>query len=265
MIRGLGMQMIAWEDEFCQMLADCGYWVICYDNRDVGLSTKMEDFGVPDLEQLRLDSSFAIAYTISDMAANAVGLLDSLEIDRAHILGMSMGGMIAQALAIEVMHRVHTLTSIMSSTSGPTYRKRSPAVMALLRQPTPTGRRDYIDHGVACERVFHGTHFPFDADHVSMQYGRYYDRCFYPDGIVRQTAAVLTAPSRQKALPALTIPALVIHGTADPLVPIAAGIDTAESIPNAELQLIEGMGHSLPSQVWPQIVQSVVQLKSREK
>jgi len=257
LIRGLGSQMIAWGDSFCQQLADQGFWIISFDNRDVGLSTKFDAADVPDMASLMAGDQVDVPYLISDMAPDVVALMDGLGVAEAHIVGMSMGGMIAQMLAIEYPTRVSTLTSIMSA-AGPVDRTTMDAdVMDALTGPTPTERSAYIEHSVQAERLYYGTGYPFDEARVRQQYTDSYDRCFCPDGVTRQMAAVLASGSRVEALRKCTIPTLVIHGSEDPLVPVEAGIETAEIMPNSELLIIEGMGHFIVTEVWEDVVAAI--------
>jgi pimeloyl-ACP methyl ester carboxylesterase len=263
LVMGLSTQMIGWHEEFCRQPSARGYWVIRFDNRDVGLSTKFDEAGVPDLMaivramQTGEAAGLSAPYTLRDMADDAVGLLDALHVDSAHVVGVSMGGMIAQMMAIHYPERVRTLTSIMSTTGDPGLPPpKAEALPALLEAP-PADRKAYIEHSRRIWRVLWGPGFAFDEDYVRERAGRAYDRSFYPAGGARQLAAVLASGSRKEALQSVTAPALVIHGRADPLVPVEGGIDTAEAVPEAELMIIEGMGHSLPPQTWPQIIEAI--------
>jgi len=261
LIQGLSMQMICWDEEFCTQLAAQGYWVIRFDNRDVGLSTKFDEAGrpnIPALMQAQMQGEAIQApYTLGDMAGDAVGLLDALEIESAHVVGVSMGGMIAQMIVIHYPDRVRTLTSIMSSTSDPALPPPKPAAVWILVTPTPTDRAGYIEHDVQTWRALSGPGFPFDEDRTRERAGRFFDRGLSPAGTARQLAAILASGSRKEALKTVTIPTLVIHGDADPLVPVEGGIDTANSIPGAELMIIEGMGHSLPPAIWPRVIETI--------
>jgi len=257
LIRGLGSQMIAWDDAFCQQLADAGFWVIRFDNRDVGLSTKFDEAGMPDIAALMSGEEADVPYLLGDMAADVIGLLDGLNIETAHIVGMSMGGMIAQTVAIEYGARVRTLTSIMSAINPVDRSATDPKVMDALLAPAPTERTAYIEHSVQAERLYYGTGFPFDEARIRKQYTDSYDRCFCPAGVTRQMAAVLASGSRVEALRECMIPTLVIHGSEDPLVPVQGGIDTAEAIPNSELLIIEGMGHFIVEEVWADVIDAI--------
>lgn len=262
LVMGLGGQMIAWDEEFCAALAAHGYWVIRFDNRDVGLSTKFDEAGVPDVLALMQAQAQGEAnqapYLLCDMADDAVGLLDTLEIESAHVVGVSMGGMIVQTMAIHHPDRVRTMTSIMSSTSAPDLPPPNPEAMAILVAPAPTERAAYIERSVQNWRVLNGPVFPLDEALTRERAGRAFDRGLSPEGTMRQLAAVLASGSRKEALKPVTVPTLVIHGDADPLVPVEGGIDTANSVPGAELMIIEGMGHSLPPAVAPQVIEAIV-------
>jgi pimeloyl-ACP methyl ester carboxylesterase len=248
LIRGLGMQMIAWDHSFCQALADQGFWVIIYDNRDVGLSTKIEathnHAPLPNPSFSPKNQAIS-SYNLTDMANDAIGLLDHLDIVAAHVVGMSMGGMIAQTIAIQNPNRLLSLTSIMSSMGDDLLGDVSPEVMATLTAPVPTEREMYATYSAKCEQIYNGEVLPFDFEASRQNYLRYYDRCFYPAGGERHMAAILASGSRVEALKNVTVPTLVIHGDADPLVLVNAGISTAQTIPNAKLHIIKGMGHNL--------------------
>lgn len=261
LIMGLGQQMIAWDEEFCAALAARGYRVIRFDNRDVGLSTRFDEAGVPDILALMQAAAQGEAiqapYTLRDMADDAVGLLDALGIESAHIVGISMGGGIAQEMTIHHPDRLRTLTSIMSSTGDPQLPPPKPEAAAILVTPAPTDRAGYIESSVKTWRVLNGPAFPLDEDLARERAGRSFDRGLSPDGTARQLAAIMASGSRKEALKSVQVPTLVIHGDADPLVPVEGGIDTANAIPGAELMIIEGMGHNLPPEVAPQVIEAI--------
>jgi pimeloyl-ACP methyl ester carboxylesterase len=261
LIMGLGEQMIAWEEDFCTQLAAQGYWVIRFDNRDVGLSTKLDEAGVPDVLALMQAQTRGGAvqapYTLRDMADDAVGLLDALAIVSAHVVGISMGGMIAQEVAIHHPTRVQTLTSIMSSTGHPELPPPKPEALPVLVTPFPTDREGYIKHSIETWRVLSGPGFPVDEDRIRERAGQFFDRGLSLAGTARQLAAILASGSRQEALRSVAVPTLVIHGDADPLVPVECGIDTANSIPGAELLIIKDMGHDLPLAVAPRVIEAI--------
>jgi pimeloyl-ACP methyl ester carboxylesterase len=259
LIMGLGAQMIRWDDAFCKALAAQGHWVIRFDNRDVGLSSKFDQAGVPDIMSLIQGKKVEVPYKLKDMAADAVGLLDVLGIKSADVVGISMGGMIAQSIAIDYPKRVRTLTSIMSSTGNPKLPQTKPEAMQVLLAPAASNRKEYITNELKAAKVLHGPKYPLNEDYVRNYAERSYDRCYHPQGFPRQLGAILASGSRNEALAKMKIPTLVIHGTADPLVPVEGGKDTAKSIPGAKLLIIEGMGHSLPVEVAPQIIQAILQ------
>lgn len=258
LIMGLGSQMILWENAFCKAIASQGYWVIRFDNRDVGLSTKLDDAGIPNLFALLQGETVEVPYKLSDMASDAVGLLDALNVDSAHVVGASMGGMIAQTMAINYPDRIRTLTSIMSSTGNSDLPQPKPEVASILITTPPSDRDEYIEYELKLWRMLNGPKFPPDENYVRERSAIAYDRSYYPQGTGRQFAAILASGSRKEALKKLKTPTLVIHGDADPLVPIEGGRDTAEAIPGADLLIIEGMGHGIPVQVAPRIIEAIV-------
>jgi len=263
LIIGLGSQLIYWDEAFCRQLAEAGLYVIRFDNRDAGLSTKFDQAGVPDMMdvigKLMNRQKVTPPYSIEDMAADAVGLLDALKIDKAHICGMSMGGMIAQALAIRYPGRVLSLTSIYSPTGNPHLPQPKPEVMGLLLTPPPQEREPFIQFNLNVFRALTGPRFGLDEKWVRQIMGRAYDRSFYPQGAARQLVAILTQANRKPALKDVRVPTLIIHGDADPLVSVEGGKDAAEAVPGAKLKIIEGMGHDLPhGEVWAQIARDII-------
>jgi len=260
-VMGLGAQMIRWEKDLCMMFVEKGFYVIRFDNRDVGLSTKFEEAGVPDIMKVFMarqrGESITPPYTVEDMADDAVGLLDALNIEKAHICGASMGGMIVQLIAIRHPNRVLSLTSIMSSTGNPNLPQPKPEAMQILLKPAPSEREAYIEESVKRWRVLYGSGFPYPAEKVHEIAAALYDRSYYPQGMTRQLVAILATENRVPKLGSVKIPTLVIHGGDDPLVPVEGGKETAASIPGAELLIIDGMGHSLPIEVWPQVVEAI--------
>jgi pimeloyl-ACP methyl ester carboxylesterase len=258
LIMGLGGQLIVWDDEFCSRLAGHGFGVIRFDNRDVGLSSKIEDGPVPDVMAIVQGDRSSVAYTLEDMAADSAGLLDALDIEKAHIVGVSMGGMIAQVLAIDHPDRVLSLASIMSTTGDPSVGAPTPEAMAVLMTPPPQERAEVIEREVETTKAIGSTGFPFDEERTRQRAAAKYDRSFYPQGVARQVAAVVGAGDRTERLSHIEMPTVVIHGTADPLVTPSGGEATAKAIPGAELIMIEGMGHELPPGAWPTVIEAVV-------
>jgi len=260
MVAGLGMQLIGWDEALCTMLVERGYWVIRYDNRDAGKSTKFDEAGVPDTMAAMQGQSVSAPYLLSDMAADAIGLLDALGIKQAHVLGASLGGMIAQTIAINHPERVLTLTSIMSTTGDMAVSMPKPEGIALLTAPPATNLDSYIQNDLNWASVANGSAFPVDESVVRQRATATWERGTYPPGTARQLTAVIVSGSRQEALKSLTLPTLVIHGKEDPIIRVEGGIATAESIPNAKLMLIDGLGHAMPPETWPDIVDAIVAL-----
>jgi len=267
LVMGLGAQMILWHEDFCEQLAARGHRVIRFDNRDIGKSTWLDELGIPDVMGAMTAAftrqSIAAPYLLRDMAADAAGVLDALGIETAHVVGASMGGMIAQSLAIEFPKRLRSLTSIMSSTGNPNLPPASQAAMSALLAPPPTNREESIERAVSVFRTIGSPGFPFDEAEMRERAGRAYDRGFNPAGVARQMVAILASGSRNEALKGVRVPALVIHGKDDPLVPLPAGEDTAAAIPGAELMVIPGMGHDLPRPLWPRIIDAISALADR--
>ena len=263
LVMGLGAQMIWWYEEFCAALAARGYWVVRYDNRDAGLSTRFDDAGVPDvmamMPALMQGQAIQAPYSLRDMADDAVGLLDALGIESAHIVGASMGGMIVQTMAIHYPQRVRTMTSIMSAPGIDKLDSLDPDIISLLLQPAPTDRESYIAREIETSKVLGSPGYPFDEDLIRDRAGRAFDRGLCPEGTMRQMAATVASGSRTEALKSLSIPTLVIHGEADVLLPVEGGIDTAEAVPGAKLMIIEGMGHDIPMTVAPQVIDAIAQ------
>jgi pimeloyl-ACP methyl ester carboxylesterase len=261
LVMGLGAQMIAWDPAFCESLAGRGYHVVRFDNRDVGLSEKFESAGVPNMSELMAarerGETPPAAYNLADMADDAAGLLDALEVPSAHVVGASMGGMIVQVMATRHPSRVRTMTSIMSTTGAPGLPASKPEAQQALFTPAPSDREGFIEHTVRTSKTIGSAPHLLEESRLRTLAAARYDRCYYPVGIARQMAAVMASGSRREALASCTVPTLVIHGRVDPLVPVEGGIDTAEAIPGAKLMIIEDMGHDLPRALWPQIVDAI--------
>ena len=257
LIMGLATQMIAWDEGFCGLLADRGFRVIRFDNRDIGRSTRIDSAGVPPRVDMMLGRRGSAAYLLPDMAADTVGLIDHLEIDSAHVVGASMGGMIAQTLAIEYPERVRSLVSIMSNTGSRWTGLPSRKAMAVLLAKPPRSREEAVERTVRTFGVIGSPGYPFDEERVRRIAGRSYDRGHGAAGVVRQLHAVTASGDRTQALRNVRTPATVIHGNRDVLVRPAGGRATARAIPDARLKTIDGMGHDLPQQLWPVFVEEI--------
>ena len=254
LIMGLGMQLIAWPTEMVQALVNAGYRVVRFDNRDVGLSQHFDALGKTRLPRLlwaglkfRLGWRIKPPYSLQDMTADALGVLDALQIDKAHVVGVSMGGMMAQRLALLAPSRVMSLASIMSSSGARGLPEARPEVTrVLLSRPDGKGLQGAIDHSVRLFKAIGSPGFPMSDADLRERVTAAAQRSFYPQGILRQMVAVLADSTRAAALAGVAVPTLVVHGKNDPLVPFACGEDTARRIPGARLAGIEGMGHDLP-------------------
>ena len=261
LIMGLGAQMIHWDDDFCWQLAARGFRVIRFDNRDIGKSSKMtggKRLGPVELLKLRfLKIPIAAPYKLSDMAEDVIGLMDVLGIKSAHVVGASMGGMIAQELAISFPQRVRSLTSIMSTTGNPKVPPPTREASAMLMAPPPATQEEFYARFAQTWKILRVGSFPLDESLDRARAERTYARGLNPAGVGRQLRAILAAGNRKARLASVTAPTLVIHGTADPLVRPEGGKDTAASIPGAKLMMIEGMGHALPIPMWPEIIDAI--------
>jgi pimeloyl-ACP methyl ester carboxylesterase len=263
LVMGLAAQMILWDEGFCEQLAARGFRVIRFDNRDAGHSTVLRDAPVPKTWQLVARDPRGAAYSLDEMADDAVGLLDHLEIGAAHIVGASMGGMIAQLIAINHPERVLSLVSIMSTTGNRRVGRPS-ARMAkrILRRPA-RDRQGYIDDQIETGRIVGSLGVEFDEDRKRRRAERCFDRGIHPAGAARQTAAIVTTSDRTEALSALRVATTVIHGDHDVLVDISGGRATAGAIPDAQLVVIPGMGHDLPPEHWPRIIDAIAENAAR--
>lgn len=260
MIMGLGAQLVLWPQELVDAIAAAGFRTIRFDNRDIGQSSWFDHLGVPNNAKLlarRLAGlSVAAPYDLSAMASDAVGLLDTLGIARAHLIGASLGGMIAQTVAIEHPERIASLTSIMSSAGNLSAFAVHPRALKQMLGKPPKNREEYVDRIVTLFRGHAGTH-PYDAERMAELAGQQYDRGYHPQGFARQFAAILASGSRLERLKSVTAPTLVVHGTHDPLVPLRAGRMVADAIPGASFLPIDGMGHELPRPIWQQLTDAV--------
>jgi pimeloyl-ACP methyl ester carboxylesterase len=251
LVMGLGGQLTLWPDEFVDALNDRGFRTIRYDNRDVGLSTRFDAAGVPNLKWMFVKAAIGLpvrgAYGLADMAADGMALLDALGVERAHIVGASMGGMIAQHIAARYPDRVLSLTSIMSTTGNRRLpRARKEAMQVLANRPMGGDPEEMIAYSMRAARVIGSPGYPAEEDRLQRRVRADYERGFYPQGVARQMAAIVADGDRRAMLKGVKAPTLVIHGEDDPLVPLAGGRDTAASIAGARLMTIPGMGHDLP-------------------
>jgi len=242
LVMGLGVQLISWEPEFCEAFADRGFYVIRYDHRDAGRSASFE----------------GQEYSLSDMASDGMALLTALGIERAHVVGVSMGGMVSQTMAIRRPDRVLSLASVMSTTGERRQSRPKLRLWSLLLQRAPQRRDQYIEYFVRGFRMIGSPGYPTDEARLRELAGATYDRGHHPAGTGRQLAAIMASGDRTEQLRRLTVPTVVIHGTDDPLVPFRGGVATARAIPNSQFLAIPGMGHDLPREVWPKIVDAVV-------
>ena len=262
LVMGLGAQLIHWDLELCEQLADRGFWVIRFDNRDSGRSTQV-DAPVPDLRRAMLGLRIEAPYRLEDMADDAFGLLDHLGVEAAHVMGASMGGMIAQTMALARPERVLSLTSIMSTTGERSAGRPKLRVWGVLMRQAPRDREAYIESFVKTFRLIGSRGFPRDDDRLRELAAATYDRGHHTAGTGRQLAAILASGDRTARLRSLAVPTTVIHGRDDPLVPFRGGRATAAAIPNARLIAVPGMGHDLPREVWPQLIDAVVETAGR--
>jgi pimeloyl-ACP methyl ester carboxylesterase len=254
---GLGAQLIAWPDGLCNALVEAGLHVIRFDNRDAGESTHMTSAPPPNFMAAMAGDFSTVSYTLSDMASDTVGLLDALGIASAHIVGASLGGFIAQTIAIEHRSRLRSLTSIMSTTGDRSVGQPHPAVMAAFGGPPPVTREDAIQRAISMFEITRSPGFEADVRTVAESAGRAYDRGFDLTGMVRQAVASMASGDRTPQLRKLTVPTLVIHGTADNVCDVSGGRATATAIPGATLLEIEGMGHNMPRGTWPRLTEAI--------
>ncbi|SNY46056.1 alpha/beta fold hydrolase [Paractinoplanes atraurantiacus] len=250
LVMGLGAQLIDWPVEFCEGLAARGFHVILFDNRDAGLSTSF-------------DGAAAVPYLLEDMAADTAALLKALGVEKAHVVGASMGGMIAQQLTIDHPGLVASLCSIMSTTGDRSVGRSTPEAAAALARPPATTRDEIIAGAAATSRVIGSPAYPASDEWLRKRAAAKFDRAFNPAGTQRQYAAIVASPDRTPGLRQVTVPTLVIHGAADPLIDVSGGRATAAAVPGAELLVIEGMGHDLPQPLWPTIIDAIAENCSR--
>lgn len=272
LIMGYGMQLIHWTDEFVDQLVERGFRVVRFDNRDTGLSTRFDGAAVPNamLQMMlgQMNVRLRTPYTLDDMARDAVGLLDALGIEQAHVVGASMGGMIAQLIAGHYPHRTRSLSSIMSTTGHPTLPRGKPAAMRALTAAAPDPHTDmeaFLAHRVRILRAIGSPGYPTPETVLVERSIHAFERAYYPQGLQRHMAAILAAPHRRELLRRIKVPASVIHGEADPLIRLQCGRDTARYLRHAELITIPGMGHDFPSQLIPHIVDGIERAAARSR
>jgi pimeloyl-ACP methyl ester carboxylesterase len=263
LVMGLGTQMLGWDEELCELLAGRGFRVVRFDNRDIGCSTMLDDAGVPSRADLFLGRRARAAYTLPDMAADAVGLMDHLGIESAHVVGASMGGMIGQTLAIEHPERVRSLVSIMSTTGSRRVGMPTLKAFGLMLAEAPRDREGYVERVVKTFEVVGSPAYPTDEERLRRLAGEMYDRSHNPRGILRQMHAITASGARTGALRKLRLPVTVIHGSRDPLVRPSGGRATARAIPGARLRIVEGMGHDLPRELWPIFADEIADTAAR--
>ena len=256
LVMGLGMQMVGWHDEFCAQLAARGFHVVRFDNRDAGRSTHL-DFRPPTLRQLATRRFAPEQYTIEDMAADTAGLIDALELGPVHVVGASMGGMIAQMLAARHPDRVRSLVSIMSNTGSRFSGQPDFKLLNVLLRASPREREAFIDHSVRIFELIGSRELGIDVEEIREQAARSYERGHSPAGTGRQLGAILKSGNRTRALRGIRVPTTVIHGTRDRLVKPSGGRATARAIRDARLIMLEGMGHDLPRVYWDRIIDAI--------
>jgi pimeloyl-ACP methyl ester carboxylesterase len=263
LVMGLGVQMLGWHEGLCELLVDRGFRVVRFDNRDVGRSTKIEGGPLPDVMAAAMGDTSSASYTLDEMAEDCAALLDHLGVKAGHLVGASQGGMIAQALAIRRPGRVLSLVSIMSSTGDRAVGQPHPEAMPALVTSPPADREGYAEAVVGAFRAIGSPGFEADEEGLRERARASFDRGYYPAGTARQLLAILTSGDRTEALGRLDVPTVVIHGVDDPLIDVSGGRATAAAIPGARLELIEGMGHDLPRELWPRFVDLIVENAER--
>lgn len=263
LIAGLGAQLIDWPAEFCLELTGHGLRVVRFDNRDAGLSASLDSLGTPDLAALLGGDQATAPYRLADFADDTVALFDALGIGQAHLAGVSMGGMIAQQVAIDHPGRLLSLCSVSSTTGDPSVGQATSAALGALGRPAAIGRERAIRNSAESSRIFGSPGFRLSDSEQLRRATAKYDRSYRPEGRLRQIAAIIVSPDRTKALRDVTVPTVVIHGEDDPLVDVSGGRATAAAVPGSELVIIPGMGHDLPRGAWPPIVAAIIGNVSR--
>lgn len=263
LVMGLATQLLGWDERLCSLLADRGFHVVRFDNRDIGRSTRLDSAGAPSLIDTATGRRASAAYLLRDMAADGFGLMDHLGWDSAHIVGASMGGMIVQTMAIEHPERVRSLVSIMSTTGNRWTGLPTLKALGILVSKRPNDRDAFVERGVATFRLIGSPGYPFDEERVRELAGRAFDRGVSPAGVARQLHAITASGDRTRGLESLHLPATVIHGNRDPMVRPSGGRATAAAIPGARLKLIDGMGHDLPRDLHPVFAEEIAATASR--
>ena len=262
LIHGHGAQLIAWHEGFVAALVDRGFGVLLFDNRDAGLSTHLDGLAAPDILAIPEGDRSSVPYTIDDMADDAAALLSSLGLDGAHVLGVSMGGMIAQAVAIRHPSATRSLTSVMSTPDPLRVGSPTAEVVATMFEEGATTRQGVIDQALTSWRRTGSPRLGIDEAWIVESVGRSFDRSFDPDGVLRQLGAIVGSPDRRPGLANVTAPTLVVHGAIDPIVTIGGGEATAKAVPGATLLVFDDMGHDLPEAVWPELLDAIVAVTS---
>jgi pimeloyl-ACP methyl ester carboxylesterase len=263
LIMGLGTQMIAWNEDFCGQLAERGFHVIRYDNRDVGRSTRFDSFPPPRTTELITRRRKRLAYTLRDMAGDAAGLLTALEIESAHVVGASMGGMIAQTMAIHDPERVRSFVQLMSTTGARWVGQPAAAVYPFFMKALPKTKEQYIERAFKLLDVIGSPGFPRDEAETRAMLSLAFDRGLSPAGTMRQLAAIVDSGNRTRDLARIKAPTLVMHGTRDKMIRVSGGKASARAIPGAELELIDGWGHDLPRGIWPRLLDGIERTAAR--
>jgi pimeloyl-ACP methyl ester carboxylesterase len=263
LVMGLATQMLGWPLGFVNALVERRHFVVRFDNRDIGLSTHLHDAPAPDVLAALAGDTSSASYSLSDMAADTAGLIDALGLESAHVVGASMGGMIAQTLAIGHPDRVRSLTSIMSTTGHRSVGQASKTALAVLLAPPARSRDEAVERLVNTYRVIGSPGFEFDETALRERAALSYDRGYDPAGVARQLLAIHASGDRTPSLRTLRIPSLVLHGAEDPLIHVSGGRATAGAIPDAQLVVVDGMGHDLPRELWPLLMGHIAGLVER--
>jgi pimeloyl-ACP methyl ester carboxylesterase len=263
LIMGLGVQMLGWDERFCRRLSERGFRVVRFDNRDVGHSTHLHDAPTPNLMAALAGDTSSAAYTLEDMADDAAGLIDHLGAEAAHVVGASLGGMVAQTLAARHPERVLSLASIMSSTGNRTVGQPLDTVLPVLLTPPPADRDAFVENSVRTFRAIGSPGYPIDERGLRALARASYDRSYDPAGVGRQLVAILASGDRTEALRSIEAPTVVIHGEEDPLIQVSGGDATARAIEGAKLVRIPGMGHDLPEALWPTFIDEIAENAAR--